>query len=182
MLRLSLPEEETAEEETPHPLNCRALQPTNDTRSGLNLPHREEPPTSLPAALDKFVEISQDIMRRIDSLTAEVEQLREQTSAARRKRRKLATSTSAPQGGSATTGDETSQIQQAAGQQQVHSDLRRRDGCDVCKQPEEAKSRRCCGVCGTPGHNARTCQTQPIVPVVESSTEDRRPWLMILDN
>lgn len=176
MLRLSLPEEETAEEDTPHPLNCRALQPTNDTGSGLNLPPQEDPPTSLPAALDKFLDISQDIMRRIDSLAAEVEQLREQTSA-RRKRRKLATPKPAPHGGATVTEDETPQAQNATGQQ-VQSDLRQGDGCNACKQLEGAKNRRCCGVCGTPGHNARTCQTQP---TAQTSAGDGHPWLMILD-
>lgn len=172
MLRLSLPEEES-----PHPLDCCALQPTHDTRSGLNFPPQEETPTSLPAALDKFVEISRDIVRRIDSLAAEVEQLREQTSA-RRKRRKLPTPKSAPHGGATVTEDENPQVQNAAGQQ-IQSNPRQDDGCDACKQLGGAKSRRCCGVCGTPGHNARTCQTQP---TVQSSAEDGHPWLMMPDN
>lgn len=171
-LRLSLPEDETSP-----PPDCRPLRPTNESRSGLDLPPQEEPLTSLPAALDKFVEISQDIKRRIDTLADDVEQLREQTTA-RRKRRKLVPSKPAPHGGAAVMEDETPQIIQHADEQQVQSDPRPDDGCDACEQLGGAKSRRCCGVCGTPGHNARTCQTQA---AVKTSTEEGHPWLVMLD-
>lgn len=154
MLRLSSPGKETL-----HPLDCQALQPSsnttkqcpqaNHTKSGLNLP-REDTQTLPPAALDMFAEISNEIMRRIDSLTAEVERLQEEVSA-RSKRRKL---------GKAQCRCE---VQKAVGQQ-AQPYFQKGDGCNDCndcKQPGETKGRRC-RVCGEPGHNVRTCQTQTV--------------------
>lgn len=159
MLRLSPPEEEAL-----HPLDCQALQPpsvttnlhplANHTKSGLNLPPQQDPPTSLLVVMDKLTEISHNIVSRIDSLTAEVEQLREATAAQRRKRRRQGKmQSSAELGDVAIAGENLPQLQKPV-KQQVQPHLPQ---ASSCKQPEEVKGRRC-GICREPGHNALTCQ------------------------
>jgi hypothetical protein len=146
----------SVEEEILHPLDCQALQPASHAETGPFLPFQEEPAT-LPAALDKLVEVSQDIMRRIDSLTAQVEQLREDNAARRSKRRRLGKAQSAGVGGTAMGAQEPVLGQNNVGQQA--EPYLQQGGENM--QSGETKGRRC-GICREPGHNALTCQkTRP---------------------
>jgi hypothetical protein len=103
-------------------------------------------------------------MHRLALLEAETSKLRKANEALSKRRR--AKKTRVRLGGSLTVQDAEDLLDQKAVDEQVMQENRQggsRGGGARTKV-------RCCGVCGKPGHNARTCQE--VVESSDSSTSD----------
>lgn len=127
-----------------------ATSQTDFIKSRINR-HQGSSPSSILAAMDQFAKGAQGMMHQMALLKAEVETLREANSALSKRRR--AKRTRLQQGGSMTLADGQELQDQKDIEQQVQSDMQQSSGR---KRRTETK-RRCCGVCGNAGHNARTC-------------------------
>jgi hypothetical protein len=108
--------------------------------------------TSLVAAVDQFTKGTMAVMHEVALLRSEVSSLRKANEALSKRRR--AKKTRVQLGGSLTVrGAQSLLDQKAVGGEEVPE-----------TQPEGSGAGgpwtkvRCCGVCGKPGHNARTCQ------------------------
>lgn len=153
---------------TPTPLNSRAGTPQPwvfqtphnpreaDSQSTLLKTrisnHQNSSPTSMLAAVDQLTKGTMAVMHEVALLRSEVSSLRKANEALSKRRK--AKRTRVRLGGSLT-------VQEAQGL----LDLKDVGGEGVQEtQPEGSGAEggrtkvRCCGVCGKPGHNARTCQ------------------------
>ena len=114
--------------------------------------HQGSSPTSMLAAVDQFTKGATAMMHQVALLRAEVSTLRRANEALSKRRR--AKKTHVRLGGSLTIQDAQDVLDQKAVDEQVMQENRqggRRAGGARTKA-------RCCGVCGKPGHNARTCK------------------------
>ena len=114
--------------------------------------HQNSSPTSILAAVDQLAKSTTAVMHQMALLTAEVSSLRKANEAL--SKRKKAKRTRVQLGGSLAVQDAMDQLGQKAGGGEGAQDI----------QPDSGRAGggctrvRCCGVCGKPGHNARTCQ------------------------
>ena len=103
-------------------------------------------------AIDQFAKGATTIMHQMALLRGEVETLRKANEGLSKRQR--AKKTRVRLGGSLTVQDATDLLDQKAIDEQVVKETREGRG-----SIRGASTRiRCCGVCGKPGHNARTCQ------------------------
>jgi len=153
---------------TPTPLNSRAgtpqpwvFQTPHNPREATSQStliktrianHQNSSPTSMLAAVDQLAKGTMAVMHQVALLQSEVSSLRKANEALSKRRR--AKRTRVQLGGSLTVqGARESLSQGAVGREGVQE-----------MQPEGGgvgggrTKVRCCGVCGKPGHNARTCQ------------------------
>jgi DDE superfamily endonuclease/Psq-like protein len=114
--------------------------------------HQNSSPTSMLNAIDQFAKGTKAIMHRLALLEAETSKLRKANEALSKRRR--AKKTRVQLGGSLTVQDAEDLLDQKAVDEQVMQENRRGSGCGLGARTKA----RCCGVCGKPGHNARTCQ------------------------
>ncbi|KAL2016134.1 hypothetical protein VTK56DRAFT_4225 [Thermocarpiscus australiensis] len=116
--------------------------------------HQNSSPTSMLAAVDQLAKSTTAVMHQMALLTAEVSSLRKANEALSKRRR--AKRTRIKLGGSLAVQDATDLLDQKAvgGEvvQEIQQDGSSAGGCHCHTKI------RCCGVCGKPGHNARTCQ------------------------
>jgi hypothetical protein len=124
--------------------------------------HQGSSPTSVLSAVDQITKGTCGIMHKLALLKAEVEQLRKANALLSKRRR--ARKSRLRQGGSMTIAEGQALHDQNEVEDQIRQEERRARGR---KPRDETKGRRC-GVCGKPGHNARTCQID-----VEASNEER---------
>jgi len=153
---------------TPTPLNSRAgtpqpwvFQTPHNPREATSQStliktrianHQNSSPTSMLAAVDQLTKGTMAVMHQVALLQAEVSSLRKANEALSKRRR--AKRTRVQLGGALAVQDAQDVLGQGAvGEEGVQE-----------MQPEGGgtgggRTRvRCCGVCGKPGHNARTCQ------------------------
>jgi hypothetical protein len=114
--------------------------------------HQNSSPTSMLAAVDQLTKGTMAVMHEVSLLRSEVSSLRKANEALSKRRR--AKKTRVQLGGSLTMQDAMNLLGQSAvvgeGVQETQPDGSGAGG---------ARTKvRCCGVCGKPGHNARTCQ------------------------
>ena len=114
--------------------------------------HQGSSPTSILAAVDQITKGTCGIMHRMALLKAEVEQLREANALLSTRRR--ARKTRLRQGGSMTIAEG----QALQDQNDVDEQIKQEDRQTRGRKPRDERKGRRCGVCGKPGHNARTCQ------------------------
>jgi hypothetical protein len=114
--------------------------------------HQNSSPTPMLDAVDQFAKGAKAMMHEVAILRAEVSTLRKANEALSKRRR--ARKTRVRQGGSLTVQDAVDLLDQKAIDEQVAQETRQ--GSSRGRGPRTKA--RCCGVCGKPGHNARTCQ------------------------
>lgn len=114
--------------------------------------HQDSSPTSIYAAIDQFAKGAQGIMHSVALLKDRVALLEEANHTLSKHRR--ARKTRVRQGGSLTVQDGQDLLDQKDVEQQVQQEMR--EGRGRAKRVETRE--RHCGICGKPGHNARTCQ------------------------
>ena len=123
--------------------------------------HQNSSPASIYEAVEQLSKGTRGIMHQIALLKSENRILREENETLSRRRR--AKKTRVRQGGSMTLGE--GQDMQA--QNEVDAQVKQEMHLSSGRKPRTETKLRRCGVCGKPGHNARTC---PII--VEMSEED----------
>lgn len=123
--------------------------------------HQNSSPTSIYDAIDQFSKGAYGIMHRMALLQAEVTELREANTIISKCRR--AKKTRVQLGGSLNIQDAGDLQDQRDVAQQVQQEMHGNGGGLSCRQPRQRR----CGICGKPGHNARTCQVE-----IESSGQE----------
>ena len=114
--------------------------------------HQNSSPTSIISAVDHFTKGAKAIMHRVALLEAEVSSLRKANEGLSKRRR--AKKTRVRLGGSLTVLEAGDLLDQKAVDEQVMQENRQSGG-----RARGARTKApCCGVCGKPGHNARTCK------------------------
>jgi hypothetical protein len=114
--------------------------------------HQNSSPTPMLNAVDQFAKGAKAIMHQVALLRAEVSSLRKANEGLSKRRR--AKKTRIRLGGSLTVQDAEDLLDQKAVDEQVMQETRQGGG-----RARGGRTKiRCCGVCGKPGHNARTCQ------------------------
>jgi hypothetical protein len=123
--------------------------------------HQNSSPTSIYEAVDQITRGAQGIMHKMALMQSEIMILRHanETLSTRRRAKK----TRLRQGGSLTLAEGQDIQTQKDVEVQVKEETRQSNG----RKPRVETKQRQCGVCGKPGHNARTCQID-----VETSEED----------
>ena len=104
------------------------------------------------AAVDQLAKSTTAVIHQIALLTAEVSSLRKANKALSKRRR--AKRTRVKLGGSLAVQDATDLLDQKAVGGEVVQEIQQ----DSSSTGGVRTKVRCCGVCGKPGHNARTCQ------------------------
>jgi len=125
--------------------------------------HQNSSPTSMIAALDQFAKGATAIMHRVALLEAETSALRKANEALSKRRR--AKKTRIRLGGSLTIQDAQDLLDQKDADEQVKKEAQRSRGLGG----RAHGGPRCCGICGKPGHNARTCQKAEEISNVSNS-------------
>jgi hypothetical protein len=114
--------------------------------------HQDSSPASMLTAVDQLAKGTTAVMHQVALLQSEVSSLRKANEALSKRRR--AKRTRVQLGGSLTVQDAQDLLDQKAigggGVQETQPDSSSAQGVRT--------KVRCCGVCGKPGHNARTCQ------------------------
>lgn len=123
--------------------------------------HHSSSPESILEALQSLAKGTKAVMHKVALLTAEVKDLREANEILSRRRR--AKRTRLQRRGVMTVEEGRQAIDQMDVDAQVVADSSRRGGRGRSVGPGVRR----CGVCGKPGHNARTCQV-----VIETSGEE----------
>ena len=114
--------------------------------------HQNSSPTSMLAAVDQLAKSTTAVMHQMALLTAEVSSLRKANEALSKRRR--AKRTRVKLRGSLAVQDATDLLDQKAVGGEVVQEIQQ----DSSSAAGGRTKVRCCGVCGKPGHNARTCQ------------------------
>ena len=136
--------------QTPH--NPREVESQSTVLKTRIVSHQNSSPTSMLAAVDQLTKGTTAVMHQVALLRSEVSSLRKANEALSKRRR--AKKTRVQLGGSLTVQDAQGLLgQKAVGREEVQEMQPEGSGAGVSR----AKV-RCCGVCGKPGHNARTCQ------------------------
>ena len=153
---------------TPTPLNSRASTPQpwvfqtpHNPREATSQStliktrianHQNSSPTSMLAAVDQLAKGTMAVMHQVALLQSEVSSLRKANEALSKRRR--AKKTRVRLGGSLAVQDAHDLLdQKAVGGEAVQETQPDSGGIGGVRTKV-----RCCGVCGKPGHNARTCQ------------------------
>jgi hypothetical protein len=114
--------------------------------------HHNSSPTSMLVAVDQLTKGTMAVMHEVALLRSEVSSLRKANEALSKRRR--AKRTRVQLGGSLSVQDANGLLdQKAVGGEVVEETQQVGDGAGRVRTKI-----RCCGVCGKPGHNARTCQ------------------------
>jgi hypothetical protein len=114
--------------------------------------HQNSSPTSMLDAVDQLAKGTMAVMHQVALLRSEVSSLRKANEALSKRRR--AKKTRVQLGGSLTVQDAKDLLDQnAVGGEAVQETQPDGSGSGGARTKV-----RCCGVCGRPGHNARTCQ------------------------
>ena len=153
---------------TPTPLNSRAATPQpwvfqtphnpREANSQSTLiktriaNHQNSSPTSMLTAVDQLTRGTMAVMHEVALLRSEVSSLRKANEALSKRRR--AKRTRVQLGGSLAIQD----AQDVLGQRAVGGEGAQETQPDGGGAGGGRTKVRCCGVCGKPGHNARTCQ------------------------
>nr|AER39693.1 transposase [Verticillium dahliae] len=116
--------------------------------------HQGSSPTSILNAIDHFTKGTRGIMHQLALLKSENQILRDENATLSKRRR--AKKTRLRQGGSLTLGEGQEIQTNIEVQVQINEETRQRSS----RQPRDGTKKRRCGVCGEPGHNARTCQLE----------------------
>ncbi|KAL2016999.1 hypothetical protein VTK56DRAFT_2680 [Thermocarpiscus australiensis] len=114
--------------------------------------HQNSSPTSMLVAVDQLAKSTTAVMHQMALLTAEVSSLRKANEALSKRRR--AKKTRVHLGGSLVIQD----AKDLLGQKAVGGEIVQEIQQDSSGTRGGRTKVRCCGVCGKPGHNARTCQ------------------------
>jgi hypothetical protein len=126
--------------------------------------HQNSSPTPMLDAVDQFAKGAKAMMHQVALLRTEVSTLRKANEALSKRRR--AKKTRVRLGGSLTVQEAEDLRDQKDVDEQLTQETRRDGG-----RAGGARTKvRCCGVCGKPGHNVRTCQEA--VESSESSISD----------
>jgi len=136
--------------QTPH--NPREAESQSTLLKTRIASHQNSSPTSMLAAVDQLAKGTTAVMHQVALLRSEVSSLRKANEALSKRRR--AKRTRVQLGGSLTVQDAHDLLDQKAVGGEVVQDMQP-DGSVVGGARTKV---RCCGVCGKPGHNARTCQ------------------------
>ena len=123
--------------------------------------HQGSSPTSILVAMDQFAKGTCGLMHKMALLKAEVNQLQEANAILSKRRR--ARKTRLCKGGSMTIAEG----QAIQDQNDVDEQIKQEDRQIRGRKPRDERKGRRCGVCGKPGHNARTCRID-----VETSNEE----------
>ena len=126
--------------------------------------HQNSSPTSMLAAVDQLAKGTMAVMHQVTLLQAEVSSLRKANEALSKRRR--AKRIRVQLGGSLAVQDAKDLLDQKAMVWKVAQELQP-DGGGAGGSRTRV---RCCGVCGKPGHNARTCQE--VAESSDSATSD----------
>jgi hypothetical protein len=153
---------------TPTPLNSRAgtpqpwvFQTPHNPREATSQStliktrianHQNSSPTSMLAAVDQLTKSTMAVMHQVALLQAENTSLRKANEALSKRRR--AKRTRVQLGGSLAVED----AKDLLGQRAVVGEMAQEMQPDGGGAGGARTKVRCCGVCGKPGHNARTCQ------------------------
>jgi len=153
---------------TPTPLNSRAgtpqpwvFQTPHNPREATSQStliktrianHQNSSPTSMLAAVDQLAKGTMAVMHEVALLRSEVSSLRKANEALSKRRR--AKRTRVQLGGSLAVQDAKDQLDQKA----VVGEVAQEKDQDGGGAGGGRTKVRCCGMCGKPGHNARTCQ------------------------
>jgi hypothetical protein len=165
---------------TPTPLNSRAgtpqpwiFQTPHNPREATSQStliktrianHQNSSPTSMLAAVDQLAKSTTAVMHHVALLRAENASLRKANEALSKRRR--AKRTRVQLGGSLAVHDAKDQL----GQKAVVGEVAQEKEQDSGGAGGGRTKVRCCGVCGKPGHNARTCQE--VVEASDSAVSD----------
>tara|TARA_Y100000815_G_C13314319_1_gene489808 strand:+ start:263 stop:1768 length:1506 start_codon:yes stop_codon:yes gene_type:complete len=125
--------------------------------------HQNSSPTSMLAAVDHFAKGATAMMHQVALLRAEVSSLRTANEALSKRRR--AKKTRVRLGGSLTRQDAQDLLDQKDLDEQIGEEERNRRG----REGAAHRKPQCCGICGKPGHNARTCQKAEEISNVSDS-------------
>ena len=125
--------------------------------------HQGGSPTSIFSAAKQMAKGLEAIAHQNTLLTAENRDLRKANEALSKRRR--AKKTRVRQGGALTAEDARDILAQKEVEKQVARDIRENQDGDK----ERLATRRHCGNCGKPGHNARTCQVEAELTDVHGS-------------
>jgi hypothetical protein len=126
--------------------------------------HQNSSPTSMLTAVDQLTKGTMAVMHQVTLLQAEVSSLRKANEALSKRRR--AKKTRVRLGGSLAVQDAKDLLDQKAVAGEVAQEIQLEGGGVGGTRAKV----RCCGVCGKPGHNARTCQE--VVEGSDSSVSD----------
>ena len=114
--------------------------------------HQGSSPTSMLTAVDRLAKGTMAVMHEVALLRTEVSALRKANEGLSKRRR--AKKTRVRLGGSLTVQEAQDLLDQKAVGEQVIQEIRQNGG-----GPGGSRTKiRCCGVCGKPGHNVRTCK------------------------
>jgi hypothetical protein len=114
--------------------------------------HQNSSPTAMLNAIDQFTKGTKAIMYQVALLRSEVSSLHKANEALSKRRR--AKKTRVRLGGSLTIQEAQDVLDQKAVDEQVSQEIQQSSS----RAGEGRTKMRCCGVCGKPGHNVRTCQ------------------------
>jgi hypothetical protein len=126
--------------------------------------HQNSSPTSMLAAVDQLTKGTMAVMHEVALLRSEVSSLRKANEALSKRRR--AKRTRVQLGGSLAVQDAKDLLEQKA----VVGEVAQETQLDGGSAGGVRTRVRCCGVCGKPGHNARTCQE--VVEESDSAVSD----------
>jgi hypothetical protein len=116
--------------------------------------HHSSSPASIIEALGSMAKGTKAMLHRMALLESEVKDLREANTILSRRRREK--KKRLRNGGIMTVEEGQASIDQMDVNTQIVAESSRRGGRGRSAQLRE----RCCGVCGKPGHNARTCKAE----------------------
>jgi hypothetical protein len=153
---------------TPTPLNSRAgtpqpwvFQTPHNPREAESqstliktriVNHQNSSPTSMIVAVDQLTKSTTAVMHEVALLRSEVSALRKANEALSKRRR--AKRTRVQHKGSLVV----QEVQDSVGQEAVVGEVAQEKEQDGAGARVGRTRVQCCGVCGKPGHNARTCQ------------------------
>jgi hypothetical protein len=159
-IRLRTPTPAINEPELPAPWTSRALKTVRETESQSEYierrirRHKSSSPASIIDALNSFSKSLLVNQHKMALLEAEIRDLREANEILSRRRREK--KKRLRDGGTMTIGEGQASIDQMDVDTQVVAESSRRGGQGRSGQPTQRR----CGVCGKPGHNARTCKIE----------------------
>jgi DDE superfamily endonuclease len=114
--------------------------------------HQNSSPTTMLYAIDQFIKGTTAIMHQVALLRTEVGSLRKANEALSKRRR--AKKTRVRLGGSLTVQDAEDLLDQKAIDEQIAQETKQNND----RARKGRTKTRCCGACGKPGHDIRTCQ------------------------
>jgi hypothetical protein len=157
-VKLRTPTPLSSRASTPHPWVFQTPHNPREANSQSTLlktriaNHQNSSPTTMLAAVDQLTKGTMAVMHEVALLRSEVSSLRKANEALSKRRR--AKRTRVQLGGSLTIQDAKDLLDQKAVGGEVVQETQQDGGGTGGARTKV----RCCGVCGKPGHNARTCQ------------------------